>query len=86
MNINKYTALFHDYKTLKNSYQTSTSNTRNNSLQIPKMDKSVNDKNSYISAIKLYYVLPKELKTINVKDSVIGINLKNCFTQISCTN
>ena len=33
----------------------STSNTRNKSLQIAKMNKRVSDKNSYISAIKLHY-------------------------------
>ena len=74
MNVNKlyeHTALPYHNKILKNLYQTSTSNTRNKSLQIPKMDKRVSDKNSYISAIKLYNNLPKELKTLNVKDSVI---------------
>ena len=75
LNVNKlyeHTALSYHYKTLK----TSTSNTRNKSLQISKMDKRVSDKNSYISAIKLYNSLPKELKTLNVKDSVIRKKLK----------
>ena len=86
LNVNKlyeHTALSYHYKTLKNLYETSTSNTRNKSIQIPKMDKRVSDKNSYISAIKLFNNLPKELKTLNVKDSLIRKKLKNGFTQIN---
>ena len=44
-----------------------------------KWKKTVSDKNSYISAIKLYNSLPKELKTFNVKDSVISKKLKKWF-------
>ena len=82
LNVNKlyeHTALSYHYKTLKNLYQTSTSNIRHKSLQIPKMDKKVSDKNSYISAIKLYNSLPKQLKTLYVKDSVIRKKLKKWF-------
>ena len=82
MNVNKlyeHTVLSNHYKTLKNLYQTSTSNTRNKSIQIPKVDKRVCDKNSYISAIKLFNNLPKKLKTSNVKDSMITKKLKKFF-------
>ena len=50
------------------------------------MDKRVSDKNSYISAIKLFNNLPKELKTLNVKNSVIRKKLKKWFHANQLTN
>lgn len=59
--------LFH-YKILKDQYITSGSVTRKKSILIPQRCKTLSIKNSYISAISVYNVLPNDLKNItNVK-------------------
>lgn len=72
-----YNSLLHHYGELKNKYIESESITRNKNLQMPKINKTVSNKNSYIVALRTYNVLPKDLKTMSFNISTIKIKLKN---------
>ena len=58
-------------------YLESSSITRNKSIAIPKSDKTISIKNSYINAIMILNSLPNEYKTLNSKKSFTKKNLKN---------
>lgn len=57
---------FH-YEILKNKYINSKSITRNKNIIIPKNSKRISDKDSYIKAIKIFNLLPTELKNLTVE-------------------
>ena len=65
------------YDKLKHMYLMSESKTRNKNIQLPKMKKAVNDKNSYIEAIKIYNTLPKNIKCLNLSKITIKKIVKN---------
>ena len=52
------------YDDLKEIYKKSNSKTRIKSIQVPKTVKAINNKNSYMVALKTYNTLPKELKSL----------------------
>lgn len=60
-------SLVYHYDKLKNTYLTRESKTRNKNIILPRMNKTISDKNSYIMAIKTYNSLPTELKSLNNK-------------------
>lgn len=61
-----YESLKYHYKNLQNNYGKSDSTTRNKSIILPKIYKTVSNKNNYIKAIKIFYQLPNELKSLNI--------------------
>lgn len=66
---------FH-YDKFKKMYITSESKTRNKNLLLPKMNKAISDKNSYIVAIKAFNNLPNNLKYMIGKKNYIKNKLK----------
>lgn len=59
-----YESLDFHYFQLKEKFTNSESKTRNKSIVIPKRQKTVSSKSSFIRSIALYNNLPNELKTI----------------------
>lgn len=57
-------SLLYHYPELRDTYNRNQNNTRNKSIQILKITKTLSNKNSYIVAIRLYNKLPNELKTL----------------------
>ena len=54
-------------KHVKDNFLNSTSKTRNEStIIIPKIDKRISDKSSYLNAIGSFNSLPNELKILNM--------------------
>jgi hypothetical protein len=70
-----YEAIIYHYKELKDQYLNTEKITRNKSLQIPKRQKNISIKNSYIRALMLYNKLPNELKALTSKN-IIKTKLK----------
>ena len=64
-----YESLSYHYEDLQTTYVNSNSNTRKNSIHIPRRHLTVSIKNSYIRAITQFNNLPNELKTIRNKSS-----------------
>lgn len=58
-------SLSYHYLTLKNIYLKSNSITRNKTLALPKISKTVGFKDSLVRAIKLFNMLPNELKILS---------------------
>lgn len=61
-----FEALRLHYHDLKRQFLKSESITRNKSINIPKNNKRISDKNSYKKAIVIYNQLPNELKILNI--------------------
>lgn len=70
-------SLMYYYDKLKHMYTVSKSKTRNKSIILPKMNKAISDKNSYIEAIKIYNSLTNELKCLNLSKNMIKKKVKN---------
>lgn len=60
-----YESLLYHYKSLSSLYTNSKSITRNKSINLPVIKKSIHSKNSYIKAISLFNKLPNHMKTYN---------------------
>lgn len=71
-----YESLQYYYNVNSDKFSKSNSVTRNKNIQIPKIYKTVNDKNSYIKAIKLFNSLPNEYKLLNISKSSNRYTLK----------
>lgn len=69
-------SLMYYYDKLKSMYLESKSKTRNKSILLPKMQKTVSDKNSYIEAIKTFNTLPNDLKCLNLSKITIKKNIR----------
>lgn len=70
-------AVMYHYPNLRNSYNKSTSNTRNKTIQLPKIGKTVSKKNSYFVAINVFNSLTNDLKTLSTTKVTIKKRLKN---------
>ena len=66
---------FH-YASLRTKYINSASQTRNKSIQLPKSEKRISDKNSYDEAIRFFNGLPKDLKVMTFSKQLIKKKLK----------
>lgn len=75
----QYQSLCFHYKELSRMFVESKSITRYKSLQIPKNNKTVCSKNSYLVAIKVFNRLPNELKNLTNSHKVIKSKLKTFF-------
>ena len=54
------------YNEMKNIFRNPNSKTRNKAILLPKIDKSVSEKNNHITAIKKFNQLPNALKTVEI--------------------
>ena len=59
------------YTTLRNKYINSASKTRNITIQLPKCDKRISDKNSYDEAIRVFNGLLKDLKVMTFSRELV---------------
>ena len=59
------------YTTLRIKYINSASKARNKSIQLPKCDERISDKNSYDEAIRVFNGLPKDLKVMTFSRQLI---------------
>lgn len=71
--------LLYFYTNLREKYRESSSITRNKILNLPRINKSVNFKNSELVAIKLFNILPNELKKLNLKKKSLRKKITNWF-------
>ena len=71
-----FESLYFHYKTLKEKYLESISNTRNKSIELPKLTKTISKKSSYIIAILNFNKLPKGLKTLTCSKLTTKSKLK----------
>lgn len=71
-----YESLKYHYKNLQNIYTNSNSRTRNKSIIMPRIYKTVSNKNNYIRAIRLFNLLPNELKSIDISKKASNYKLK----------
>ena len=62
---------------LKDIYINNTSITRNKCVLLPKMNKAISDKNSYVIAIKTFNTLSNDLKCLNMNKQGIKNKIKN---------
>ena len=69
-------AVSYHYTTLKELYVNSTSNSRNKSLQLPKIMKTKSQKNSYYVAIYIFNLLCNDLKILELHKITIKRKLK----------
>ena len=69
-------SLCYHYNNLKDAFHSVKRNTRNKSLQLPKMSKAISDKNSLVIAMRAFNKLPNDLKILTYKKSTIKYKLK----------
>ena len=69
-------SLCNHYNNLKDDVHSIKRNTRNKSLQLPKMSKAISDKNSLVIAMRTFNKLPNNLKILTYKKSTIKYKLK----------
>lgn len=74
-------AISYYYYVLKNKYIKNTRNTRNKNIQLPKMNKNISKKNSNYVAIKIFNMLSKDLKVMELSKSVIKKRLKHFISE-----
>ena len=64
-----YESILYHHKELKDQYENSDRNTRNKSILLPRRNKTISIKYSYIRAIVYYNKLPKEMKILKITKS-----------------
>lgn len=69
-------AILYYYEEFRNIFNSSQSITRNKNILLPKISKTISNKNSYIRAIKTYNILPKELKNLNYSRLTVKSKIK----------
>ena len=73
----KYKSLIYHYESISSMYAKSLSVTRNKSINIPKLNRTIGFKNSYLIAIKLFNLLPNAIKKTYLSDNVRKNKLKD---------
>ena len=63
-------SLCYHYNNLKDAFHSIKRNTRNKSLQLPKMSKAISDKNSLVIAMRTFNKLPNDLKILTYKSRI----------------
>ena len=58
----------YDYDNLKGTFHSIERNTRNKSLQLPKVSKAISDQNSLAVAMRAFNKLPNDLKILTYKN------------------
>lgn len=69
-------SLIYHYVKLRDLYLKSSSKTRLKNIILPRMKKTISDKNSYITAIKAFNELPNELKNLSLDLKTIKNKIK----------
>ena len=72
--------MFH-YNDLRKKFIDSKSVTRNKSLLMPEINKSINLKNNEIVAMKLFNEFPNELKTLNLSNKNLKTKITNWYKE-----
>ena len=70
-------SLCYHYIKCKNLYSNYQGKTRGRAISVPKVNKNIACKNSYIVAIKNYNNLPDNLKNLHLSKKAIGIKIRN---------
>lgn len=76
-----FESLVYHYDELKNIYKDQTINTRKKSIQLPKISKTISNKNSYIVAIRTFNSLTNDLKNLEYSKETIKKKLKQWVTK-----
>lgn len=71
-----FESLKYYYNNLKEQHENSKSKTRNKSIILPKIHKTVSNKNNYIKAIKLFNLLPNDLKKLDIDNRTNSNKIK----------
>lgn len=70
-------AITYHYGKLRDIYSKNTKTTRNKSISLPKINKSISKKSSYYMAVKIFNLLSNDLKELTVRKVIIKNKLKD---------